>query len=232
MHSQVRGALRKDFMEKIVLNATRRDMIGKHVKTIRREGKLPAVLYGYGVESTPIVMDLRETTKTLERVGLSTLVTLDLDGKEYDVLVRERQRDVILRTLLHVDFQTVSLTDTIRTQVSIVLGKDDAPAVTNFGAILISGVEILEVEALPQDLPDRIVVDVSILEMIGDSIRVKDLGLPKGVEVLGDMNATVVVASAPSLAEEEEEVEGVEEDVPVLGEPDVIEKGKKEEETE
>ena len=218
-------------MEKIVLNATRRDVVGKYVKTIRSEGKLPAVLYGYGVESTPIVMDLRETTKALRRVGLSTLVTLDLDGKKYDVLVRERQRDVILRTLIHVDFQTVSLTDTIRTKVSIVLGKEAAPAVTDFGAILIFGVEILEVEALPQDLPDRVVVDVSGLNMIGDSIRVNDLDLPKGVEVLGDLNAMVVVASAPALEEEEEEEEEVEA-APGLSEPDVIEKGKQEEETE
>lgn len=220
-------------MEKIVLNAVRRDVIGKHVKTLRREGKLPAVLYGYGVESTPIVMDLLETTKALASIGSSTMVTVDLDGKMYNVLVRERQRDVILRTLLHVDFQTVSLTDTIRAQVSIVLGKEDAPAVTNFGALLIFGVEILEVEALPQDLPDRIVVDVSGLEMIGDSIRVEDLDLPKNVEVMGDLSAMVVVASAPAIEEEEEEeIEDAEGVVPVLGEPDVIEKGKQEEEVE
>jgi len=220
-------------MEKIVLNAVRRDVIGKHVKTLRREGKLPAVLYGYGVESTPIVMDLLETTKALASIGSSTMVTVDLDGNMYNVLVRERQRDVILRTLLHVDFQTVSLTDTIRAQVSIVLGKEDAPAVTNFGALLIFGVEILEVEALPQDLPDRIVVDVSGLEMIGDSIRVEDLDLPKNVEVMGDLSAMVVVASAPAIEEEEEEeIEDAEGVVPVLGEPDVIEKGKQEEEVE
>ncbi len=218
-------------MEKIVLNATRRDVIGKHVKTLRREGKLPAVLYGYGVESTPIVMDLRETTKSLASIGSSTMVTVDLDGKEYDVLVRERQRDVILRTLLHVDFQTVSLTDTIRAQVSIVLGDEEAPAVDNYGAILIFGMETLEVEALPQDLPERIVVDVSSLELIGDSIRVKDLILPEGVEVLGDLNAMVIAASAPALEEiVEDEVE--DEATPELSEPDVIEKGRQEEETE
>ncbi|MBU0510893.1 MAG: 50S ribosomal protein L25 [Chloroflexi bacterium] len=216
-------------MEKIVLNATRRDVIGKHVKTLRCEGKLPAVLYGYGVESTPISMDLREVSKILAHVGSSTLVTVDLDGKEYDVLVRERQRDAILRTLLHVDFQTVSLTETIRAQVSIVLGEEEAPAVDHYGAILIFGMETLEVEALPQNLPENIVVDVSILESIGDSIRVKDLILPEGVEVLGDLNAMVVAASAPTLEEkEEDEVEAA----PGLSEPDVIEKGKQEEETE
>ena len=214
-------------METVVLNATKRDITGKHVKTLRKEGKLPAVLYGYGIESTPIVMDLRETTKTLSHIGISTLITINLDGKKYNVLVRERQRDVILRTLLHVDFQTVSLTETIRTQVSIILGTQESPAVSNYGAVLTMGVEKLEVEALPQNLPEHIVVDVSSLEMIGDSIQVKDLVLPENVEALGDLSAMVVSAAAP--ASEQESEEDTEEMAAVGGEPDVIEKGKQEE---
>ena len=113
-------------MDKIILNATHRDLVGKKVKTLRREGKLPAVLFGHGVESTPILLDLKETSKILSTVGSSTLVTIDLDGDEYAALVRERQRDVLYRTLLHVDFQAISMTETVRTQVPIYIGDENA----------------------------------------------------------------------------------------------------------
>ena len=216
-------------MEKIVLNATHRDVIGKKVKVLRREGKLPAVLFGYGVEPTPILLDLKETTKTLASVGSSTLVTIDLEGKEYNALVRERQQDILYRTLIHVDFQAISMTETVRAQVPIHVGDQIAPAVSTYGAMINTGLDLLEIECLPQDLPDRITVDISGLAEIGDSIQVQDLDLPDGVSVLDDPETLIVVASAP-ISEVEEEV--VEEDLEGEAEPDVIERGKAEEDEE
>jgi large subunit ribosomal protein L25 len=215
-------------MEKIVLKATRRDVVGKKVKALRREGILPAVLFGYGLESTPIQMDLRETTKILASVGSSTLVTVDLDGKEFAVLVRERQRDIIYRTLSHVDFQAVSMTETVRAQVRIHFGDVEAPAVLKYGAIINTGLDVLEIECLPQDLPDHIDVDISSLIEIGDSILVKDITLAEGIQVLDDPDDLIVVASAPI---SEEELEEIEEEVEIEGAvPEVIEKGLAEEE--
>lgn len=217
-------------MEKIVLEATRREVIGKKVKYLRREGKLPAVLFGHGIESTPIVLDLKETTKILSSVGSSTLVTVDLEGAEHAVLVRERQRDILYRTLLHVDFQAVSMTETVRAQVPIHIGDEEAPAVASYGAMINTGLDVLEIECLPQDLPDRINIDVSSLVEIGDSILVSDIELPEGILVLDDPDGLIVVASS-AIAEEEEEV--VEEEVLEEGaEPEVIDKGKAEEEEE
>lgn len=217
-------------MEKIVLEATRREVIGKKVKNLRREGKLPAVLFGHGIESTPIVLDLKETTKILSSVGSSTLVTVDLEGAEHAVLVRERQRDILYRTLLHVDFQAVSMTETVRAQVPIHIGDEEAPAVASYGAMINTGLDVLEIECLPQDLPDRINIDVSSLVEIGDSILVSDIELPEGILVLDDPDGLIVVASS-AIAEEEEEV--VEEEVLEEGaEPEVIDKGKAEEEEE
>jgi large subunit ribosomal protein L25 len=216
-------------MEKIVINATRREVTGNKVRFLRREGKLPAVLFGFGVESTPITLDLREASRTLASVGSSTLVTIDLDGKEYNVLVRERQQDVIYRTLTHVDFQAVSMTETVRAQVAIsVYGDENIPAVENYGAIINTGLDVLEIECLPQDLPERIEVDISSLAEIGDSILVKDLPLPAGVVALDDQEALVVVVSAPIAEEEVEEEEVLDEDA----EPEVIEKGRADEEEE
>jgi len=184
-------------MEKIVIEATRRDVIGKKVKNLRREGKLPAVLFGHGVESTPIVLNLKETTKILSSVGSSTLVTVNLEGAEHAVLVRERQRDILYRTLLHVDFQAVSMTESVRARVPIQIGDEEAPAVETYGAMINTGLDVLEIECLPQDLPDRIHVDVLSLVEIGDSILVSDIELPEGVQVLDDPEALIVVASAP-----------------------------------
>ena len=213
-------------MEKIVLDATRRDVVGKKVKVLRREGKLPAVLFGYGVEPTPILLDLRETAKTLSSVGSSTLLTLNLDGKEYNVLVRERQQDIIYRTLIHLDFQAVSMTETVRAQVPIYIGDQDVPAVDVYGAMINTGLDLLEIECLPQDLPDRIDIDISGLVEIGDSVLVKDLTLPEGVVVMDDPETLIVVASAPISEAAEEEVEEL---LDLEAEPDVIERGKLEE---
>ena len=197
-------------MENIVLKANRRKVIGKQVKALRREGKLPGVIYGHGIEPTAITLDAREANKVLSSVGASTLITIDLDGDDYSVLVRDRQHHVLLRHLLHVDFQALSMTETVRASVTLILGEEDAPAVKNFGAMIISGVESLEIECLPSDLVDRIVVDISGLESIGDSILVKDLPVPAGITILDDPETMVVVATAPAAEEVEEPEEEIE----------------------
>ena len=214
-------------MEKIIIKANRRKVIGKQVKALRREGKLPAVIYGHGIEPTPITLEAHETNKTLSGVGSSTLISLDLEGEEYSVLVRDRQRHVLRRHLLHVDFQALSMTETVRASVALVLGEGEAPAVKSYGAMIITGVESLDIECLPSDLVDRIVVDISGLESIGDSILVKDLSVPDGFTIWDDLETMVVVATAPAAEEVEEEVEDLELEEGV--EPEVV---GEEEETE
>ena len=91
-------------MEKVVLKATKRDVIGKQVKAMRREGKLPAVIYGRHLEPISIVLDAHSAGLALSKVSASSLVTIDVEGKEYPALVRERQRDFIKGVLTHVDF--------------------------------------------------------------------------------------------------------------------------------
>ena len=207
-------------MEKIVLKADHRDVIGKQVKALRREGKLPAVIYGHGIDPTAITLEAHETNKVLSSVGASTLITIDLDGEEFSVLVRDRQRHVLKRHLLHVDFQALSMTETVRASVAVILGDEDAPAVKTYGAMIITGAESLEIECLPSDLVDRVVVDISGLESIGDSILVKDLPVPDGITILDDPETMVVVATAPTVEEVEEEVEDLE--IEEGAEPEVV----------
>lgn len=215
-------------MEKVVLEAERRTVVGKKVKALRREGKLPGVVYGHSIEPTPIQMDENEATKLLSTVGSSTLVTINLEGEEYATLVRERQRDIIYRNLTHVDFQAVSMTETVRANVPIYISDEAAPAVENYGAIINTGIDVLEIECLPQDLPERIDIDISGLEEIGDSILVKDVTLPDGVITLDDPNTLIAVASSPISEEELEELEEV--SVAEELEPELIERGLEEEE--
>ena len=115
-------------MEKVVLKATKRDVVGKKVGALRRQGKLPAVLYGHRIETTPILLDAYEGSQTLSHLTSSTLLTIDLDGKQYLAQVREKQRDFIKNRLVHVDFQIISLTEKMRTKVGIEL-TGTAPAV-------------------------------------------------------------------------------------------------------
>ena len=214
-------------MEKVVLVASKRVVTGRKVKALRRAGSLPAVLYGHNFPPQPISLNLKETTATLQKISGSSIITIDLDGKEHAALVREKQRDFVKNVLLHVDFQTVSLTEKLRTEVAIIL-EGIAPAVKDFNAMIGNGISEIEVECFPQDLPESIKVDISILKEIGDAIYVKDLPVPTNVEFLTDGEELVAIASAVKEEKEEEVVAEVVE--PVAGEPEVIEKGKKEEE--
>jgi large subunit ribosomal protein L25 len=216
-------------MDEIVLKANRRTLLGKQVKAIRREGKLPAVIYGHYIEPISIVMDLRDTAKSLAGLAPSALVTVDVDGETHRALVREKQRNYVKGNLIHVDFQVVSLTEKIRANISIEL-TGSSPAVKDLNAVLVTVMNQLEVECFPQDLPERVVVDISGLANIGDGIHIRDIILSEKVQVLEDMDEMVVLAAAPK--QEVEEVVAPEAEVAAeeAAEPEVIEKGKKEEE--
>lgn len=213
-------------MEKLVINATKRDVIGKKVSVLRCEGKLPGVIYGHNFNPEPIVMELKEATKVLHQTTSSSIITIVLDGKEHAVLVREKQHNYIKNTFIHVDFQAVSLTEKLRAKVNIVL-VGASPAVRDFNGVVVEGVSSINVEALPADLPERFVVDVSNLANIGDAIYLKNLNISDRVTLLDDPDELVVLITSPA-AEEVEETAAVE----GAAEPEVIEKGKKEEEGE
>ena len=166
--------------------------------------------------------------KALTGLAPSTLVTVDVEGTPHKALVREKQRNKITGILLHIDFLAVSMKEKLRSQVYIEL-VGLSPAIKDFNGVLVTGNDEVEVECLPQDLPERIVVDISILQKIGDGVYIRDLSIPEGVKILDDPDTMVALITAQ--AAEEVEVVVVAE-VPLTGEPEVIEHGKKEEETE
>jgi len=143
-------------MEKYVLEAQKREVIGKKVKALRREGLLPAVIYGSGIDPQPITLDTKAVIQTLKIVGANTLITLKLGKKELLALVRDVQREVIKRDLLHIDFQAVSLEESITTTVPIVI-VGEAPVAKEYNAVLSSALDELQIEAKAKDLPDSII---------------------------------------------------------------------------
>lgn len=207
-------------MEKIVLKAKRRPA-GKTAKAIRREGLLPAVMYGRHYPSTAIVLPAHESSLVLPFLSSSAIVTIDLDGDIQAALIREKQKDYIRNALIHVDFQVVSMTEKLRATVRLDF-VGTAPAVKDFNGVVVHNMSQVEVESLPQDMPERITVDISGLAQIGDALHVRDLKIAAGVEVLEDADAVVVVVSA---TKEEVETDLTGE----LAEPEVIERGKKDE---
>lgn len=220
-------------MEKVVLKATRRAITGKQVSALRRAGQLPAVIYGRHTEPISIALDAHGAGLALGRVGSSSLISVEVDGKEYPALVRERQRDFIRGTLKHVDFLAVSLTESLRAEVRIELAGV-SPAAKDLNAVLVTGLHSVSVECLPTDLPDRIVVDISGLREVGDGIHVRDLEVSEKVRILDDPDEMVVVATYAKQEVVEavaQPLEGVVAPEAEAEEPELsVERGKKEDE--
>jgi large subunit ribosomal protein L25 len=193
-------------MEAITINAKVRKTIGKQVKALRRQGVLPAVMYGVGVDPLPIELDDKVASSLLAHVSGSTLINLEIGKKTHKVLVREYQRDAIRRDILHVDFLVVAMDVAIRAIVPVVL-IGESPAVRDLDGVLVSGLNEIEVEALPSDLPEQLIVDVGALVTMNDVITVGDLVLGDGVTLVTDPEETIANVISQMAEEEIEEVE-------------------------
>ncbi len=210
-------------MERVVIKASKRDVFGKKVGQMRREGLIPGVVYGHHIEPIAITMNAHDVTRAMIGLTPSSIVTVDIDGEQHAALIRERQRDYLRNRFIHIDFQAVSRAEKIRARIETVL-EGTAPAVKNYNGIVLHEKEYIEVEALPEHLPERFVVDISKLEMIGDIIRISDIDISDDVTIFDDVNDVIVSISGVKEESAEEEEAGADE-------PEVVEgKGKKEEE--
>jgi large subunit ribosomal protein L25 len=209
-------------MKDLVLKAERREVVGKQVRALRRAGRLPAVIYGKNVTPINISLDMHDASLVLPSISSSHLIVVDVSGIRHNALVREKQRHPVTGNYVHIDFQEVSLTEKLRTEISL-LFEGEAPAVKNLDGILAINIESIEVEALPGDLPDHIRVDLAAMTDIGSAITVSDLQVSEKVRILSSLQDIVAVISPPSV-EAAIELEGA-----FTAEPEVLEKGKKEE---
>ena len=211
------------------LTANTRQDSGKGVaRTLRREGKTPAVIYGRGRESEALVIDAAVLSRLISHVTSSTPVEVTVEDREpVRALIREVQRNPIRpEDILHVDLYEIHAGETI--QLSVPLHLEGTPeGVRNFGGVLDQAMRELEIKVLPRHIPERVDVDVTALE-IGQAIYVSDLDVPNA-EILADPSIAVCSVIAPRAVEEEVPAETLEDEA---AEPEVIGKAKDEEEEE
>ncbi len=169
-----------------VLTAEPRTEQGKGAsRRLRREGKVPAILYGAGKDPVPLSVNHNELLKQLENEAFySHILTVELDGKTEQAVLKDLQRHPAKPFILHLDLMRVSAGEKIRVNVPLhFVGEDVAPGVKIGGGIVTHAVTEVEISCLPKDLPEYIEVDLSALEL-GESLHLSDLKLPPGVELV------------------------------------------------
>ena len=190
-------------MGKIILEASKRDVFGRKVKVLRSQGMLPANVYGKKVKSLAIAVLANDFLKAFKEAGATNLIELKVksEDKSRQVLATNLQKDPVTDQTIHIDFHQVDLTVKVLVAVPIEV-HGEAPAVKEKGAVLIRLLDEVEVEALPQDLPDRIDVDVSGLTEFDDSIQIKDLKVSEKVTLKAPAEEAVVMVQEPKKEEE------------------------------
>ena len=194
-------------MADIELSVKPRRVLGKKVAALRRQGVTPANVYGRNLESKAVEVETVVLTHLLRSAGRNVIIDLHIEGEDSPrpVMLRAVQREPATSRLLHVDFYQVSLTQKMRTEVPLIL-VGEAPAVDEFGGILLQSLDSITVEALPGDIPAHVEVDVSMLTRIDDAVHVRELPIdPTKVHVMTDAEQVVAKVAAPRLVAAEEE---------------------------
>lgn len=194
---------------------------------LRRAGFVPLVLYGHGKENRHLMAPLKETVKTLRACGETTLVDIIEGENKIKVLFTEAQFNPASHQLIHLDLHAVNLKEKVTAEVPLVfVGASDA--VDNQGGTLIESKQEVEVECLPTDLPHELEVDITPLATFDDTLRVSDIKLPAGVDLLSDPDEVIASVQEPRSEEElaalDEKIEEVDLEEAVA----VEEKGKEE----
>lgn len=207
----------------ITLKIEKRDPSAK-LDVLRKEGKIPAVLYGPKEPNLPVTIDAKAFEKVLKAAGETTIVDLEGEGEAKEALIHQVDHHPVTGVVEHVDFYVVEKGKKVNADIPFVF-VGEAPAVKSLGGTLMKVMHEVEVEALPKDLPREISVDISPLVTFDSQIAIKDISMPPGVTVLAEPDEIIAAVAEPK----EEEVE----EAPTTIDMESIEveqKGKKEEE--
>lgn len=178
-------------MAELTLSAKPREILGRKVKTLRKEGLVPAHVFGHNVKTIHVSVAENDFEEILAEAGETTIVNLKTDGQKRPVLIRGVQTHPVTDKILHVDFYQVSLKEKVKVEVPLEIVGESGAVEKKLGVLLTPVLE-LEVEALPQDLPEKIEVDITGLENVGDAIHAKDLKVDKAkIELLADPELVV-----------------------------------------
>ncbi|MDR0984998.1 MAG: 50S ribosomal protein L25 [Endomicrobium sp.] len=215
-------------MDKIVLNVEHR-LIGTkgYLNSLRKNGKIPAILYGKNIKSTPVFVYLKEFNSVFKENDDNTILNLNLSAKENkQVIVRDIQKDVITQKIIHIDFQVISLDDKIEMMVPIHI-EGIAKGVKDFGGVMEFIIREIKVKSLLKYIPKRININVSSLK-IGEGIKVIDLPKIENVEYIHDKSSLIVHV----INVIKEDVKNEEQENSAMQQPEIINKGKKDKNNE
>jgi large subunit ribosomal protein L25 len=181
--------------EKIELKVEKRDVTGKKVRFLRNKGVVPVHLFGHNVDSMTLQGDAAVVGKVIARAGGTRLIDLKVgkSQKNHNVMVREVQKDPIRGDLIHVDFYEVNMSEKIRVEVPIII-VGESPALKVRENMLYVTLNSLHIECLPDKMPDRIPVDISIIKEVEQSVHVKDIVIPD-VKVMNDPDLVIAKVS-------------------------------------
>lgn len=178
-------------MKRLKLAVEKRKVVGKKVKKLRKEGILPANLYGKDVKSLAVEVPYKEFEKVYKEVGETGLVDVVVNGQIRPSLIHNIHHDYLHNRALHVDFYQVNLKEKVKTMIPLVI-KGEAKAVSDKVGLLLQPLTQVEVEALPEDLPERIEVDVKALSAVGDQITIGQIKPPSKVTILANPSLVAV----------------------------------------
>lgn len=178
------------------LTSQARNTFGKEVKQLRKKGSLPAVAYGRGSSTDHIEINTKDFLKVYKSAGSNTIVDLDVGGKPVKTIIYNVDYDPVTDAPRHVDFFKIRMDEKLTTKVPLVF-VGESPTVRAEGAIVVHIKDEVEIRCLPADLPHEIQVDVSVMVNVNDSIHIKDLPIPKNVEILDGVDEMVAQAIIP-----------------------------------
>ena len=209
------------------ITAQKRTIFGKKTEALRRQGLVPAVIYGGKDASEAVSVPRKDFMKLWKESGESTVINISVEGGGVkQALIQEVTFDPVKTEPVHVDFLHVSGDKKIKTHVALAF-SGDSEAVKALGGVLVKTLHEVEVEALPKDLPHELIVDIAKLATFEDHILLKDITMPKGVTLIGDSDTVVAKVNPPRT---DEELAGLGEKAEVdLESIEVAKKGKKEE---
>lgn len=185
----------------ISLQAEKRNTLGHKVKHLRKEGKLPATIYGKGFDSVSIEIPTPIFKKVYDEAGETHIVTLVIENTKHPVLIHTVQKHPVTKEVLHVELLKVNLKEKMKTIIPIST-EGESPAVKERLGTLIQVLQEVEIEALPTEIPESLVVNIDSLDAVDSEKTVKDLVVPPGVTILSDENATVIKIGAIVVEEE------------------------------
>lgn len=186
--------------ERVIIKAAPRTILGKKVAQLRRDGRLPANVYGRGIASQAVDLDAREFSRTIKSAGLRAMIQLDVDGEKSPrfVILRGIERKGGTGVPMHIDFFQVDPEQPITANVPLRL-EGDPPAVRDLAGTLLSSIEVVSVRCKPLDIPDAITLDLGILKSFDISITVGDIEAPAGVEIMTDPSIVVATVNPPRI---------------------------------